>query len=277
MPTFWTPQGQIARFEQTILPVYRCDKCNSRKLRPIAFVRGEDHSAFLFECVDCYECVTFIFARREFTTPDVIVNIVENVGELNKQIEQEPSHGQCPKCCFGKYHSVDTVRSNRMALDMVECSNCRFSVPIISIIRSTLFAYSHDIQLAKKVSNDYPEIALVFCVSALETYFRQLFQCHSEANASLVKRKRVNFQDLGDARKLLMKEFGVDIMELIKSKWNFLHESFQKRHCIIHNASFDLAGKRIQVSEEEISILLSVVDEVVYKTEIAFFNNNLVI
>jgi len=277
MPTFWTPQGQIARFEQATLPVYRCDKCASTKLRPIAFVRGKDHSAFLSECVDCYEHVTFIFARRQLTSPDVIVNIVENVGELNKQIEQEPAHGQCPKCSFGEYRSVDTVKSNRMALDIVECRNCRFSVPIISIVRSTLFAYSHDIQLAKKVAKDYPEISLVFCISALETYFRQLFQHHSEANAIRVKRRLVNFQNLREARILLRKEFGTDIMELIKDRWNFLHKSFRERHFIIHNASFDLAGKRIQVSEEEISRLLSVVDDLVYKMEMTFFNKNLVI
>jgi Zn finger protein HypA/HybF involved in hydrogenase expression len=277
MPTFWTPQGQIARFEQATLLVYRCDKCASRKLRPIAFVRGKDHSAFLFECVDCYEHVTFIFAKRQLTSPDIIVNIVENVGELNKQIEQEPSHGQCPKCFFGKYHSIDIVKSNRMALDIVECGNCRFSVPIISIVRSTLFAYSHDIQLAKRVVKDYPEIALVFCISALETYFRQLFQYHSEANASLVKRRLVNFQNLRDSRMLLKKEFGIDIRELIKSNWDFLHKSFRKRHFIIHNASFDLAGKRIQVSEEEISRLMSVVDDLVYKMEMALFNKNLAI
>jgi hypothetical protein len=207
----------------------------------------------------------------------VIVNIVENVGELNKQIEKEPSHGQCPKCYLGKYCSIDTVKSNRMALDIIECGKCQFSAPIISIVRSTLFAYSHDIQLAKKVTKDYPEIALVFCVSALETYFRQLFQHHSEANASLVKRRLVNFQNLRDARIVLKKEFGLDIRELIKSKWDFLHQSFRKRHYIIHNASFDLFGRRIQVSEEEIGRLLSVVDDLVYKTEMTFFNNDLVI
>lgn len=277
MVTLWTPWGQTHRFEQTILPVYRCASCASKKLRPIAFVRGEDHSAFLFECIDCYKHATFVFAKKQLSTADTVINIVENVGDLNKQIEGEPTHGTCPKCQQGKYQSIDLVKCNRMALDIVECNNCHFSAPVISIVRSTLSAYSHDIQLAKEVAKDYPEIALVFCVSALETYFRQLFQHRSEANADLVKRRRVNFQRLREARILLKREFGVDIRELIKNSWSFLHENFRKRHYIIHNASYDLTGRRIQVSTQEINKLFLVVDDLVYKTEMSLFNNNVTI
>lgn len=275
MATFWTPQGQITRFEQRVLQTYKCTKCASDKLRPIAFVRGQDHSAFLFECVDCYEHAVFVFSNRQLTTPDVVINIVEKVGDLNRQIRQEPSHGKCPKCGLGKYGSIDTVKSNRMALDIVECSDCHFTLPIISIVRNTLFAYSHDIQLAKKVSKEYPEISLVFCVSALETYFRQLFQHHSEVNAYLVEKRRINFQSLDETKTIIRKEFGVDIVKLIEKDWNYLRESFRKRHCIIHNASYDLVGKRIDVSEQQIDRLLSVVDNLVYKTEMTLFNNNI--
>ena len=277
MATFWTPQGQIARFEQIILQTYQCTKCASDKLRPIAFVRGQDHSAFLFECVDCYEPTNFIFAKKKFSTPDTIVNIVQNLGDLNKQIQQETSQGTCPKCGLGKYKSIDVVKSNRMALDIVECNNCHFSSPFISIVRSTLVAYGHDIKLAKKVAKDYPEIALVFCVSAIETYFRQLFQHHSEVNAYLVERRRVNFQSLDETKTIIKKEFGIDVVKLIEKDWSFLKENFKKRHCIIHNASYDLAGREIKVSIQEINKLFSVVDDLVYKTEMALFNNNVTI
>lgn len=274
MVTLWTPWGQTHRFEQTILQAYRCVKCASKKLRPIAFVRGEEHSAFLFECIDCYEHTVFVFAKKQLSTQDKLINIVESVGDLNKQIQEEPSHGTCPKCGLGKYQSVDVVKSNRMALDLVECSNCHYSLPIISVVRNTLFAYSHDIQLAKKVAKDHPEISLVFCVSALETYFRQLFQHHSEVNAYLVERRRVNFQSLDETKAIIKKEFGIDIVKLVEKNWNYLRESFRKRHCIIHNASYDLKGRKIRVSEQDINKLLSIVDDLVYKTEMFLFNND---
>jgi hypothetical protein len=231
----------------------------------------------LFECIYCYEHATFIFTNKQLSTQDVIINIVENIGDLNKQIQKEPGHGACTKCNNGKYQSVDLVRCNRMALDIVECDNCYFSVPTISIVRSTLFAYSHDIQLAKKVANDYPEIALVFCISALETYFRQLFQYHSELNTYLVENRRVNFQSLNEARTILKKEFGVDIAQLIEKDWSLLHENFRKRHCIIHNASYELSGKKIKISKREINKLFSIVDDLVYKTEMMLFNNDVTI
>ena len=237
-------------------------------------MRGKDHSAFLFECVDCGKHTPFVFSQKKLTTPDVVINVVEKVGDLNEQIKREPSHGKCPKCGLGKYGSIDTVKSNRMALDLVECSHCHFTLPIISVVRSTLSAYSHDIQLAKKVSKEYPEISLVFCISALETYFRQLFQHHSEVNAYLVEKRRINFQSLDETKTIIKKEFGVDIVKLIEKDWAYLRESFDKRHCIIHNASYNRVGKRIQVSEQQINRLISVVDELVYKTEITLFNNN---
>jgi len=276
MPKFFTPQGQVARYEQMLLPYFKCTKCASQ-LRPIAFVRDQDNSAFLFDCVGCHEPTPRVFAKKELSPSDVIINMVRNVEDLNRQIQQEASQGTCLKCGLDKYKSIDAVKSNRMALDIVQCGNCKFSIPIISIVNRTLFAYSYDIQLAKKVSKTYPEISFVFCVSALETYFRQLFEYHSEANAALVKRRRVNFQNLTEARTLLKREFSIDIMELIKDKWQFLHKSFKWRHGIIHNASFDIKGNRIQVSEVNASKLLSLVDDLVYKTEMYLFNNNVII
>lgn len=274
MVTFWTPQGQIARFDKMILQTYKCIQCASQKMRPIAFVRGKGHSAFLFECIDCGKHIPFVFSQKKLTTPDVVINIVEKVGDLNEQIKRESSHGECSKCKHGKYGSIDTVKSNRMSLDLVECSFCHFTIPIISVVRSTLSAYSHDIQLAKKVSKEYPEISLVFCISALETYFRQLFQHHSEVNAYLVEKRRINFQSLDETKTIIKKEFGVDIVKLIEKDWAYLRESFNKRHCIIHNASYDGVGKRIQVSEQQIKRLISLVDELVYKTEMTLFNND---
>jgi len=271
------PMGIPAGFDKTILQKYKCANCGSIKLRPIAFVRGGNNSAFLFECIDCYEHAPLVFTKRQLSTPDTIINIVENVGDLNKQIQKEPSHGTCPKCKNGKYQSIDLVKCNRMALDIVECDNCHFSAPVISIVRSTLSAYSHDIQLAKKVAEDYPDIALVFCVAALETYFRQLFQYHSELNTYLVERRRVNFQSLDETKTIIKKEFGIDIVKLIEKDWSFLRENFKKRHCIIHNASYDLAGKEIKVSTQAINKLFSVVDDLVYKTEMELFNNNVTI
>lgn len=272
-----TPDGMAVDIEKVIVQGYRCNKCASMKLRPLAFVRGENNSAFLFECIDCYDHAPFVFTKEPLSTPDVLINIVENVGDLNKQIQKEPSHGTCSKCKIGTDHSIDSSKCNRMALDIVECSNCHFRIPIISIVRSTLFAYSHDMQLAKKVAKDFPEIALVFCVAALETYFRQLFQYHSDLNAYLVQRRRVNFQSLNETKTIFKKEFGIDIVKLIEKDWSFLCENFKKRHSVIHNASYDVTGKKIKLSKQEIDKLCFIVDDLVYKIEMLLFYNNVVI
>ena len=272
-----TPVGIDVDIEKVIVQGYRCNKCASMKLRPLAFVRGENNSAFMVECIECYESTPFVFTKKPLSTSDVIINIVENVGDLNTQIQKEPLHGTCPKCKLGNYQSIDTSKCNRMALDIVECNKCNFTVPIISIVRSTLFAYSHDIQLAKKVAKEFPEIALVFCVAALETYFRQLFQYHSELNAYIVKQRRVNFQSLDEVKIILKKEFGVDIVKLIKNDWSFLCDNFKKRHYVIHNASFDMQGKKIKLSEKEINKLCFIVDDLVYKVEMVLFYNNVII
>lgn len=272
-----TPTGMAVDIQKAIVQAYRCKKCSSMQLRPLAFVRGENNSAFLFECIECYDHAPFVFTKKPLSTPDVAINIVENVGDLNKQIQKEPSHGTCSKCKSGSYQSIDTSICNRMALDIVECNNCHFTMPIISIVRSTLFAYSHDIQLAKKVAKDFPEIALVFCVAALETYFRQLFQYHSDLNAYLVQRRRVNFQSLDETKTILKKEFGIDIVKLIEKDWSFLRENFKKRHSVIHNASYDVSGKKIELSEREIDRLCFIVDDLVYKIEMVLFYNDVVI
>jgi len=272
-----TPTGMAVDIQKAIVQAYRCKKCSSMQLRPLAFVRGENNSAFLFECIECYDHAPFVFTKKPLSTPDVVINIVENVGDLNKRIQKEPSHGICSKCKLGSYQSIDTSICNRMALDIVECNNCHFTTPIISIVRSTLFAYSHDIQLAKKVAKDFPEIALVFCVAALETYFRQLFQYHSDFNAYLVQRRRINFQSLDETKTILKKEFGIDIVKLIEKDWSFLRENFKKRHSIIHNASYDISGKKIELSEQEIDKLCFIVDDLVYKIEMVLFYNDVVI
>ena len=118
---------------------------------------------------------------------------------------------------------------------------------------------------------------MVFCVAALETYFRQLFQYHSDLNAYLVQRRRVNFQSLDETKTILKKEFGIDIVKLIEKDWSFLRENFKKRHCVIHNASYDVTGKKIELSEQEINKLCFIIDDLVYKTEMVLFYNDVVI
>ena len=272
-----THTGMAVDVEKVIVQGYRCNKFASMKLRPLVLFRGENNSAFLLECIECYELTPFVFTKSQLSTPDVVINIVENVGDLNEQIQKESSRGACSKCKTGSYQSIDASMCNRMVLDIVECHNCHFQIPIISVVRSTLFAYSHDIQLAKKVAKDFPEIALVFCVAALETYFRQLFQYHSDLNTYLVQRRRVNFQSVDETKTILKKEFGIDIVKLIEKDWSFLRENFRKRHAIIHNASYDVAGKKIELSEQEIDKLCSIADDLVYKIEMVLFYNDVVI
>lgn len=269
-----TPNGLNINQHKGIIQLYKC-QCGATNLRPMAFVLGEKNNAFLYQCIECYEFTSFIYTRKPLSTNDAIIIIVNDVEDLNKQLEKEQSI--CSKCKSGSPRSVEVIKCKRMALDIVECNKCQFSVPAISVVRSTLFAYSYDIQLAKKVSKDFPEIALVFCVSALETYFRQLFKYRNELNEFLVKERRVNFQSLKETKTIFKKEFGIDIVKLIEKDWSFLLENFERRHGIIHNASHDKTGKKIELSGEDINRLFSTVDELVFKIEMELFNNNIVI
>jgi len=159
-----------------------------------------------------------------------------------------------------------------MRLDVIECNSCHFSIPVISIPRDILTAYSHDMELAQKAANQFPEIALVFCVSALETYFRQLFQYHSQLNEYLVKERHVSFQNLKQTKVLLEKTFGIDIAKLVKGDWQFLLEKFDLRHRIIHHASYTKDGKKVELSKAEINKLFHIADSLVLNIEMAMFN-----
>ena len=50
MANIVTPTGMVIDVQKAIVQAHRCEKCASMKLRPLAFVRGENNSAFLFEC-----------------------------------------------------------------------------------------------------------------------------------------------------------------------------------------------------------------------------------
>jgi hypothetical protein len=269
------PKGLTIEQHKKVIELYKCN-CSSSKLRPLAFVIGENNSAFVYECIECYKTHPFVYTKKPLSTYDTILVIVNNVEDLKKQLEKE-SPNICSKCKSGSTKSIDVIKCKRMALDILECNKCGFSVPAISVVRSTLFAYSYDIQLGKKVAKEYPQISLVLCVSALETYFRQLFKYRSELNEFLVKKRRVNFQSLKETKAIFKKEFGIDIVKLVEKDWQFLNEKFEMRHGIIHNASFDKYGNKIDISEQGINKLFSIVDDLVYKIEMELFNNCIVI
>lgn len=258
-----------------IFPRLICKHCQSTKFRPIAGVAGENSNAFCYRCMVCHEFAAFISSNKKLSTPDVIINIVDTIHDLNSQLQAQPMGDICPKCKTGKYKSVDVSESKRLRLDIIECGNCHFVAPVISIPREIVFAYSYDMELAEKVVKDFPEIALVFCISALETYFKQLFQYRSELNEYLIRSRRINFQNLSETKVILRKEIGIDIATLINKDWDFLCKKFQQRHGIIHSASYDKNGKKIVLSQKDIKRLFLIADDLVLKIEMAILNPNI--
>lgn len=277
MPNIVTALGITIDEHKDLITKHSCKECGSKHWRPIAFVRGIQNSAFCYECMVCHQNDFFVYTQKAVTSPDRIVNIVNSIGELNDQMRNEPSGGICQKCKMGTISSIGTSKCNRMCLDIIECSNCRFSIPVISIVRDTLIAYSYNIKLAKKVSKEHPEIAVIFCIAALETYFRQIFEYRSELNKFLVNKRRISFQNLKEIKTVLKKEFALDIVKFIEDDWQFLVEATKWRNRIIHHASFDEKGRKIIVSETEIDQLISLIDKLVFKVEMKLFNDEIVI
>ncbi len=147
LPNFVAPNGiHIGLHRELFITIY-CGKCGGNKMRPIAFVQGANTSAFCYECMECHKNEFFVYTKKALSTPDCIINITDSVIDLNKQIQSEPSGGTCSKCGDGEYRSIDTSKCHRMALDIIECDSCKFSMPVISIVRDTLIAYSYNLQL----------------------------------------------------------------------------------------------------------------------------------
>lgn len=277
MPNITAPLGITIDVHKDLIAKYNCKECGSKYLRPMAFVRGINNSAFCYECMDCHKNDFFVYTKKAMTSPDLIINIVDSVNDLNDQIRNEPSSGKCSKCNMGILSSIEASKCNRMCLDIIECNKCKFSIPAISIVRDTLIAYSYNIKLAKKVANDYPEIAVVFSISALETYFRQIFEYRSELNKFLVKKRRINFQNLQEIKIVLKKEFGINIVNLIESDWQFLVEATKWRNRIIHHASLDENGIKLGVTKQKIDQLIQLIERLIFKVEMKLFNDEIVI
>ena len=135
MPSIFAPDGINIEQHNERIKGYLCLGCGSKKLKSISFVIGENSSAFCHKCIECNKDDYFVYTKKKLSSPDVIIIAVDTIGDLDKQNQKETSNWNCSKCNKGKLRSIDNSRSQQMALDIVECNNCGFSVPIISIVR----------------------------------------------------------------------------------------------------------------------------------------------
>lgn len=83
--------------------------------------------------------------------------------------------------------------------------------------------------------------------------------------------------DLEKAEEYIKKEFNINIVKLIEKDWQFLIESSKKRNFIIHHASYNDSGKKIEISNDDITKLISIVDKLVFEMELELFNRGVII
>lgn len=119
------------------------------------------------------------------------------------------------------------------------------------------------------------EDALENAVSAFDGFGREACRVNAAKATNQAKAEAVSFQNLMFAASNVQKVFGIDLPAGVQADdWSFAVRCFQKRHLLAHTmgviddryvaTAFDPAavvGRRVQVSAEEVSRLLEVVQK----------------
>lgn len=117
------------------------------------------------------------------------------------------------------------------------------------------------------------ENCLEDCVSAFDGYGRELCRLHAGSAKNAAAAERISFQNLEEAQKSVLREFGVDIAAgLSHAQWELALASFQKRHLLAHsmgvidqkylNRSGDaqaVKGRKVKITAHDVRELLPVI------------------
>lgn len=248
---------------QAFVRASTCPKCNEISLRLLGYEVSDKVAALFGRCKQCREPVFAFFSEETPESPDIVVLMCPAKDE---DICIELRELSCQVCnstleILYKRDSKD-YDVQRLLPAQAKCPNCPGSLQNIIFWDKPEYYFRQALALADEVIPSSPRGGLVFLASALETFLQKAFLFQSTSNKSLIKSRKVSFQNLRKARKLYKQFMGVDLKALVNdSQWNILVNAIRDRNGLIHNAGFDRQFELIKVSSTDLlSLRAAIVD-----------------
>ncbi|TKJ41789.1 hypothetical protein CEE37_04260 [candidate division LCP-89 bacterium B3_LCP] len=244
--------------------IINCPDCKKNNLRKIGYERISKQSALFVRCLDCSNPIFTFFSETKLSSPDIGIVMCSSKEQSYREEIEGLNCNQCKNKLQVEYDIFAEKFDIKTIMPMIlRCTKCPdISYNIIYWDRP-LYYYRKASQIIDEVINVSPKAALVFILSALETYLQKAWYFQSEFHKELVNKRIINFQNLKEIRNYYRLSMNIDIYEIVASNdnWDLLTQSYKKRHGIIHNAGFDKSYNEIGVSSTEVGKLRETVED----------------
>lgn len=247
---------------ETVVEQSKCRECGNKALRLITYEKSEKVGGAMARCKKC-QSLTWIFLSEErLWSADLIIAIGSSKSGAHREQLKDLKCVKCGSIMEAKFKRPDNEYDFLMVLPMLMvCTNKTCDCRMNTIFWDTPKSYFQlALKLAEEVIPHSSRAALVFIVSALETYLQKAFMFQSPTNKFLVQKRKINFQSLQDANDVYKQFMGLDLTQILDNKeWEIISSSITKRHGLIHNSGLDKHFEEICVDEEEIEPLKDMV------------------
>ncbi|MGV7229109.1 MAG: hypothetical protein ACQ9IQ_10670 [Nitrospirales bacterium] len=251
---------------ETLIKGCECKECRKKSIRLIAYEISERLGGVLGRCKKCRELFWVFFSQERLWSADLLICIGSSKSKFYREQLIDLKCKKCSSKMEVQFKKSDNEFDFLMILPMlVVCRKIGCGCKMNVIFWDTPKSYFQlALGLAEEVIPHSPRAALVFVVSALETYLQKAFMFHSLQNKYLVQKRKVSFQSLKDSNENFKQFMDVDLKPIISNpEWEALANSITKRHGLIHNAGLDRDFEEIIVDEKEIEPLKALVTKFV--------------
>lgn len=239
-----------------------CRECGMKSIRLIAYEISGSVGAVLGRCNSCRTLLWVFFSQDGAWSADLIIAIGSSKSGAYREQLKSLECKMCGSKMEVQFKKPDNEYDFLLVLPMmVACTNKKCDCRLNVIFWDTPKSY---FQLALKFAEEVipysPRAALVFIVSALETYLQKAFMFKSPSNKFLVQKRKVNFQHLEEANDIYKQFMGIDLkLNISNQEWELLANSITRRHGLIHNSGLDRNFEEILVDANEIEPLKKLV------------------
>ncbi len=245
-----------------------CNECRKKSLRLIAYEENGPVSSAFCRCLECAKINFLFFSTETLWSPDLLVVMGSSKDGHYLDELQNISCKLCgstmtisPMLDHDEYDFVSILPLHH------SCTNkkCKLKYNIIFWDYPKSY-FQAAMNITDEVFEHSEKAGLVFLVAALETYLQKAFMFSSPQNKYLVRKRKVNFQNLKQATEVYKVFMETDLQSVItNSQWELMVTGFKKRHAIIHNAGMDGNFKKIIIDRDFVNQLKSVITEFVEK------------